>query len=317
MSTIEIHKNNITHLSTDAIVNAANSSLAEGGGVCGAIFSAAGSTKLAKECARYGHCDTGNAVITSACDIRNAKYIIHAVGPVFHDGKHGEPKQLYSCYKNSLALAKEHGCRSIGFPLISAGIFGYPHDEAWKIALTACKDFISENPGYDITIVFVSTNRKLVEQGKSIFAELSATPIPNCEVFAELTAYIPQLKGATYGEVIIDRENEGTIAHPKQMPFVAYSRVVNDFSKSLFRCCEQHPEFDYTRYQDTLQSHGIEWDLTSMEVADVSDMDAKGVIALLVGAVRAERFCDGALLDFLESGCILRWLERLAEIDNT
>ena len=82
MSSIEIHKNSITHISTDIIVNAANSSLAEGGGVCGAIFSAAGSSKLARECAKYGHCKTGGAVITSACDMKNAKYIVHAVGPI-------------------------------------------------------------------------------------------------------------------------------------------------------------------------------------------------------------------------------------------
>ena len=135
MSSIEIHKNSITHISTDIIVNAANSSLAEGGGVCGAIFSAAGSSKLARECAKYGHCKTGGAVITSACDMKNAKYIVHAVGPIYSGGTNGEPEQLYSCYKESLKLAMDNHCRSIGFPLISSGIFGYPHAEAWKIAL--------------------------------------------------------------------------------------------------------------------------------------------------------------------------------------
>ena len=127
--------------------------------MCGAIFSAAGSSKLARECAKYGHCKTGGAVITSACDMKNAKYIVHAVGPIYSGGMNGEPEQLYSCYKESLKLAMDNHCRSIGFPLISSGIFGYPHDEAWKIALSACKDFINENPGYDISIVFVSTNR--------------------------------------------------------------------------------------------------------------------------------------------------------------
>lgn len=190
MSSIEIHKNNITHLSTDAIVNAANSSLAEGGGVCGAIFSAAGRDKLARECSRYGHCDTGNAVITSACDMNNAKYIIHAVGPIYQDGKHGEPDSLYNCYKKSLALAKDNHCSSIGFPLISSGIFGYPHEEAWRIALTACLDFISENHDYNISIVFVSTNREMVELGKSIFKELSAVKIPDCRILTKYL-YIP------------------------------------------------------------------------------------------------------------------------------
>lgn len=156
MSSIEIHKNSITHISTDVIVNAANSSLAEGGGVCGAIFSAAGSSKLARECAMYGHCKTGRAVITSACDMKNAKYIVHAVGPIYSGGTNGEPEQLYSCYKESLKLAMDNYCRSIGFPLISSGIFGYPHDEAWKIALSACKDFINENPGYHLFFIVLS-----------------------------------------------------------------------------------------------------------------------------------------------------------------
>lgn len=169
MSRIQIQKNSITQLSTDAIVNAANDRLAEGGGVCGAIFSAAGRIKLAAECAKYGHCDTGDAVITSACDMRNAKYIIHAVGPVYYDGAHGEPEKLYSCYKKSLALAKENHCRSVGFPLISSGIFGYPHEEAWKIALTACKDFISENPDCDLLIMIVSNSAEMSAQGERIY----------------------------------------------------------------------------------------------------------------------------------------------------
>ena len=172
MSRIEIHKNDITRLSTDAIVNAANERLAEGGGVCGAVFRAAGSSELAKECARYGHCNTGDAVITSACNLKSVKYIVHAVGPIYRDGKHGEPEQLYNCYKRSLSLAKENRCRSIAFPLISSGIFGYPNDEAWRIALKACTDFIAENPDCDISIVFVATSREKVEEGKRIYTSL-------------------------------------------------------------------------------------------------------------------------------------------------
>lgn len=136
------------------------------------------------------------------------------------------------------------------------------------------------------------------------------------KTFAELTAYIPQIKGDAFGEWFIDRENGGTPEHPKQMPFVNYSRVVDNFVETLYQYCDKHPEFEHTRYHDTLQGYGLEWGMASMKDADVSSMDAKGVIALLIGAVRAERFCDGALLDFFEEGCILRWLERLAEIDN-
>ena len=134
--------------------------------------------------------------------------------------------------------------------------------------------------------------------------------------FAELTAFIPKIKDDAFGEWFIDRENDGTPEHPKQMPFVNYSRVVDEFIETLYRYCEAHPEFEHTHYGDTLKSIGLEWGSKSMEEADVSSMDAKGVIALLIGAVRAERFCDGALLAFFKKGCILRWLERLAEIDN-
>lgn len=134
--------------------------------------------------------------------------------------------------------------------------------------------------------------------------------------FAELTAFIPRIKDDKYGEWIIDRENDGTPEHPIQFPFVHYSRVVDEFVDTLYKYCEAHPEFEHTSYGHTLESLGIDWDSTSMEQADVSNIDAKGVIALLIGAVRAERFCDGALLGFFEEGSILRWLERLAEIDS-
>ena len=137
IGTIEIHKNDITKLNTDAVVNAANSGLQAGGGVCGAIFRAAGYEQLQDACDKIGHCRTGSAVITPAFNMKNNKYIIHAVGPCYFDGHSNEPEQLYSCYQASLELAKEKRCRSIGFPLISSGIFGYPMEEAWRIALAA------------------------------------------------------------------------------------------------------------------------------------------------------------------------------------
>ena len=170
--TIEIHKNSITNLHTDAVVNAANNWLAEGGGVCGAIFKAAGTRLLAAECAKIGRCETGGAVITSACNMTNNKYIIHAVGPVYRGGENGEPEQLYSCYRAALDRARENGCHSVGFPLISSGIFGYPVDEAWRIALTACRDWISENTDYAMRIIFVRQHRAEVDEGKAILAEL-------------------------------------------------------------------------------------------------------------------------------------------------
>ena len=134
MSSIDIRIIGITDLDTDCIVNAANSHLAAGSGVCGAIFEAAGYQKLQDACNKIGHCPTGGAVITPGFAL-NAKYIVHAVGPVWHDGNHREPQDLYRCYRESLNRAKENDCHSIGFPLISAGIFGYPEPNMneWKV----------------------------------------------------------------------------------------------------------------------------------------------------------------------------------------
>lgn len=124
-SNIEVRQIDITELDTDAIVNAANSQLLEGGGVCGAIFSKAGSAELTEACSEIEECETGNAVITPGFDLP-AEYVIHAVGPIWYGGDEGEAELLYGAYKNSLILAKDNDCHSIGFPLISSGIYGYP-----------------------------------------------------------------------------------------------------------------------------------------------------------------------------------------------
>lgn len=171
MSTIQILKKGITALETDALVNAANEGLWQGGGVCGVIFDAAGAKELQEACIKIGHCDTGSAVITPGFKLKN-KYIIHAVGPTWKDGKHDEPKQLYSAYMQSLLLAKQYGCRSIGFPLISAGIFGYPVDKAWRKAIQACLDFQKDNPDMDMDIQFAVIDDKILDIGKKTLQEL-------------------------------------------------------------------------------------------------------------------------------------------------
>ena len=151
--TITIINAGITQLDTDAVVNAANKGLYAGGGVCGAIFRDAGHNELEAACRVIGHCDTGSAVITPGFRLK-AKYIIHAVGPIWYGGMHDEEQLLYSAYQRSLDLALQNQCHSIGFPLISAGIYGCPKDIAWKNALHACNDFLSEHPDYDMQIVF-------------------------------------------------------------------------------------------------------------------------------------------------------------------
>ena len=165
MSTIEIRKASITDLDTDAIVNAANEELWAGGGVCGAIFKKAGYNQLQEACNKIGHCNTGSAVITPGFQLK-AKYIIHAVGPKWKDGKHGEPDLLYSAYYKSLELACKNGCRSIAFPLISAGIFGYPLKAAWQQAITACGDFLDQHKGSSMEIVFAVLSDEIMEIGQ-------------------------------------------------------------------------------------------------------------------------------------------------------
>ena len=141
---LEIVTNDITTMRVDAIVNAANEQLAQGGGVCGAIFAAAGARKLTQACDVIGFCKTGGAVLTPGFSLP-AKHIIHTVGPVWQGGNAGELELLASCYDASLALANAHGIKSIAFPLISAGIYGVPKDVALRVAITQITRFLEQS----------------------------------------------------------------------------------------------------------------------------------------------------------------------------
>ena len=133
---------------------------------------------------------------------------------------------------------------------------------------------------------------------------------------SELTAFIPILKRDTFGEWIVDKENDGTPEHPFHMPFVHYTEAVDRFIETLYSFCEAHPEYEHTRYGETLDQYRSESGVKDLTEADVSHAEAKLVIALLIGAVRADRFCEGALLDLCKNGSIVRWLERLEAIDK-
>lgn len=135
--------------------------------------------------------------------------------------------------------------------------------------------------------------------------------------FAPLTKYIPLFNADDFGKWIIDTENDGSFEHPYHLPYVDYSKTVIDFEKDLYDYCKSHPELEYTIYRETLEKNGIAWNRESMQNADLSKIDCKGVIALLIGVSRLDHFCEGAMLRFLKNGSILRWLEWLQKYDES
>lgn len=150
---IEIVPGDITRLDVDAVVNAANAQLRPGGGVCGAIHRAAG-RNLREACAKIGGCKTGDAVATDGYDLK-ARYVIHTVGPVWHGGGRNEEALLASCYRTSLKIAKEIGARSVAFPAISTGVYGFPLDRATAIAVATVRDFLRDDDSIDRVVFSV------------------------------------------------------------------------------------------------------------------------------------------------------------------
>ena len=135
-------------------------------------------------------------------------------------------------------------------------------------------------------------------------------------MYEPLTEFITNLEVENPGGWVFDRENDGTPEHPIRVPWVNYEKTVLDLETELMSFVDTHEDMGLTAYSDILEQHGIKWEKKSMSSADVSELDAVTVLALLVGAFRAERFCDGVLLSFCKSGCIVKWLRRLEEIDE-
>jgi O-acetyl-ADP-ribose deacetylase (regulator of RNase III) len=171
MTRIRVLVGDITREDVDAIVNAANSSLLGGGGVDGAIHRAAG-PDLVHECRLLGGCKTGDAKITQGYRLK-ARHIIHTVGPVYQTGQIGEPEQLASCYRRSLQVAQAKALKTVAFPQISTGVYGYPKEAAAEIAWTTVRDFVTAHPDFDeIRFILFSASDKAIWERLNVPSEV-------------------------------------------------------------------------------------------------------------------------------------------------
>jgi len=224
---LNVISNDITKMHVDAVVNAANTELSAGGGVCGAIFSAAGVSRLQKACDELAPIKTGEAVITKGYSLP-AKHVIHAAGPVYKDGLHDEEKLLRSCYVNALDLAKEHSCESIAFPLISSGIYGYPKDEALAVATNTIGDWLMRND-MDVSLV--------------VFDKASFS-IPQ-ELFSDVKEFI----NSNYTETLSVAESQMSEYIRKGSPVDMIGKLDEPFSTTLLQIIDAKGKTDIEVYK--------------------------------------------------------------------
>lgn len=241
---LEIVRNDITTMQVDVIVNAANSALQMGGGVCGAIFNAAGATQLQAACDEIGECPTGEAVMTDGFQLP-AKKIIHTVGPIWQGGTSNEEALLINCYKNSLALAVANGCGSIAFPLISSGIYGYPKEQALQIAISTISEFIMV---HDIYVYLVVFDQQAFGLSKQLFTSIEAY-IDEHYVDDQVLAY--GRNRDILEEKVLQESRHYSIEKPlsKRSLEDVLGQIEESFSESLLRLIDEKGMTDAETYK--------------------------------------------------------------------
>ncbi len=248
---LQIVRNDITRMEADAIVNAANRSLQMGGGVCGAIFAAAGASELQAECDRIGGCETGDAVITGGGRLP-ARHIIHAVGPVWQGGGHGEEAQLRSCYRSALELAARHRLKSVAFPLISSGIYGYPKDQALRVAVSAIEDFLA---GHEMQVSLVVFDRQSFQIGEALFTDIARYIDDN---YADQSLLRDRRRRPPQGEGLLEKQvlslrTESLAPAPALVPVGGLQDALDgldiSFSESLLKLIDQRGMTDVEVYK--------------------------------------------------------------------
>ena len=247
---LKIIRDDITRVHTDAIVNAANRSLLGGGGVDGAIHRAAG-PELLEECRTLAGCETGQAKITKGYRLP-AKYVIHTVGPVWQGGKANEEELLKNCYRNSLALAKEYNLKSVAFPLISTGVFGYPKDKALQVAISVIGEFLLQN---EMTVYLVVYDKATFVLSGKLFSSIAQYIDDNYveEHYVKRTDMIRE----DYQQIKRYAEPQKVVFEEVLPPFEEYKRSLEDivkhmdetFSQMLLRLIDEKGMTDAETYK--------------------------------------------------------------------